>query len=105
MALCEHCRAGLEGPGERLPPPWFDHDHLMLAGRPAEAEGTAGAGSSLAPPATAWVANDSLMALLYSRRPDNPPTDQRRGLAHDDLVGRGDRQFRQPHGDAMTGEV
>ena len=28
-----HCRAELEGPGERLPLPWFDHDQRMVAGR------------------------------------------------------------------------
>jgi DNA-binding winged helix-turn-helix (wHTH) protein len=75
VALCEHCRAELEGPGERLPPLWFDYDQRTVAGAP------------LTP--MAWrvleilwhrrghaVSSDSLMTLLYTDKPDDPPDEK-----------------------------
>jgi hypothetical protein len=76
MALCEHCRAELDGGGERLPPPWFDYDQRTVAGNPLTA--------------TEWrlleilwrrrrgdaVTRDSLMTLLYGDRLDDPPEDK-----------------------------
>ena len=75
MALCEHCRAELAGQGERLPAPWFDHDPHTVAGE------------HLGP--IRWqllevlwrrrngvVSTDTLMTLLYSDRPDDPPEEK-----------------------------
>lgn len=75
MALCEHCRAELERPDEKLPPPWFDHGTHEVAG--------------VRLPPIPWkileilyrrrdrvVSKDSLMTLLYSDRPDNPPCEK-----------------------------
>ena len=74
MALCEHCRAELASQ-ERLPPPWFDHDRHTVAG---EHLGV-----------MRWqileilwrrrdrvVSTDTLMTLLYSDRPDDPPDEK-----------------------------
>lgn len=76
MALCEHCRAELAGSAERLPPPWFDHDHHKVAGRYV--------------PPTPWavlevlwrrrgliVSHESLITLLYGDRADPPSASDR----------------------------
>jgi DNA-binding response OmpR family regulator len=76
MALCEHCRAELDGRVERLQPPWFDQDRHAVAGKRVRP--------------TVWlileilyrrrrgrpVSTDSLMTLLYEGRPDDPPNDK-----------------------------
>jgi DNA-binding winged helix-turn-helix (wHTH) protein len=76
VALCEVCRAELvDGTVERLPPPWFDHDARTVAGK------------QLTPKdwqvlEILWrrrhrkVSTDTLMTLLYSGEPDDPPADQ-----------------------------
>jgi len=75
MTLCEHCRAEVAGQGERLPPPWFDHDRHTVAGEHLSLK--------------RWqileilwrrrdrvVSTDTLMTLLYSDRPDDPPDEK-----------------------------
>ena len=75
MALCERCRAEIESPGEPLPPPWFDGDCHTVAGEP------------LTPKEwqvleILWrrrdrpVTSETLMTLLYSDQPDDPPQDK-----------------------------
>ena len=74
MALCEHCRAELASQ-ERLPPPWFDHDRHTVAGEHLGVK--------------RWqileilwrrrdraVSTETLMTLLYSDQPDDPPDDK-----------------------------
>ncbi len=71
MALCEHCEAELIRPQQRLPEPWFDHDAHTIAGQNV--------------PPVLWrmlevlwrrrrmlVARESMMALLYGHRIDEP---------------------------------
>ena len=75
MTLCEHCRAEVAGQGERLPPPWFDHDRHTVAGEHLGVK--------------RWqileilwrrrdraVSTETLMTLLYSDQPDDPPDDK-----------------------------
>ena len=74
MALWEHCRAEIAGAAERLPPAWFDHELHTVAGRhvrPKEWQVLE----------ILWrrrpniVSTDTLMTLLYSNQPDDPPID------------------------------
>jgi hypothetical protein len=75
MALCEHCRAGLPGSAERLPPPWSDHDRRTIAGRRTGRE-------PWRVLEVLWrrrgriVSTESLMALAYGDRADDPPGDK-----------------------------
>jgi len=75
MTLCEHCRAEVAGQGERLPPPWFDHDRHTVAGEHLSLKRW----QTLE---ILWrrrdrvVSTDTLMTLLYSDRPDDPPDEK-----------------------------
>ena len=75
MTLCEHCRAEVAGQGERLPPPWFDHDRHTVAGEYLSSKRW----QTLE---ILWrrrdrvVSTDTLMTLLYSDRPDDPPDEK-----------------------------
>ena len=71
MALCEHCRAALEGTAERLPPPWFDHDKHLIAGRRATKMQWALL-EVLYRRRGRIVSKDSLITLMYSDRLDVP---------------------------------
>jgi DNA-binding winged helix-turn-helix (wHTH) protein len=72
MALCEHCRAELDSPAERLPPPWFDHDKREIAGRRVTPR-------QWAMLQILWrrrgrlVTKDSFLTLMYGVEADNPP--------------------------------
>jgi DNA-binding winged helix-turn-helix (wHTH) protein len=74
VSLCERCRAEL-AEDERLPPPWFDHAQHQVGG-------VALSPSEWRVLEVLWrrrgctVATDSLMALLYDSRPDEPPDDK-----------------------------
>jgi two-component system cell cycle response regulator CtrA len=75
MALCEHCRAELDNPTERLPPPWFDHDRREVAGHrltPREWQLL----NILWRRRGKVLAKESLITLMYSDEVDNPPFDK-----------------------------
>jgi DNA-binding winged helix-turn-helix (wHTH) protein len=74
MALCEFCQAEIDHPSRRLPEPWFDHDRHEVTGKRL--------------PRLTWelltilwhrrsrtVSVETLLAMLYANRIDDPPDD------------------------------
>jgi DNA-binding response OmpR family regulator len=75
VALCEHCRAELAGDVmvARLPEPWIDHDRHAIHGVHVPLMEWRVLELLYARRRSGPVSEDTMMTILYSDKPDDPP--------------------------------
>jgi hypothetical protein len=74
VALCEFCQAEIDHPSRRLPEPWFDHDRHEVLGKRLPRK-TWELLAILWHRRSRTVSVDTLLAMLYAERIDDPPDD------------------------------